>query len=265
MSDFSRISRSSLCVAAAIFVSVAIGSVARAADMATKSPPPIVNQSDVNSSVLFVGSDFKSNAAGGAVGGIYALNGNLDASGWLVRGQASYVGYEYNQNPVLNGYVIGNVWDAAAAIGYQVSANGWVASAMVGPDYQSFSPNPAFPPNPIVRDQWGAAFFGRLATAGGAQFPTSIEGEYSTANESFWVRGRIGARFGALVVGPEAIGLGDIVYDEFRIGGYASYDVTSKFIVQADLGYAAAFRESIVDTYHGGTGVYGGVALIFLH
>ena len=32
----------------------------------------------------------------GNVGGIYAFSGNLDAPGWLVRGQFTYVGYYFS-------------------------------------------------------------------------------------------------------------------------------------------------------------------------
>ena len=240
---------------------------AAAADMATKAAPIATSQSasDVNSSVFWLGSDFKSNVDAGNIGGIYAFSGNLDAPGWLVRGQATYVGYDFSSPFAASGTAHGNFSDGSAAIGYQWVGNGFVASAFVGPDYQNYQINPAAASDPRVGDRWGAIFWGRVATAGGAQFPSAIDGQYSTANNSFWIRGRTGVRVGSFTFGPEAIGLGNVVYDEFRAGGYASYDLSRYVILQGDLGYADATRGENSAGGRGGSGVYGGVTLVFLH
>ena len=240
---------------------------ASAADMATKAPPSTTSQSasDVNSSVLWLGSDFKNNVAAGNVGGIYALNGNLDASGWLVRGQFTYVGYDFSSPFAPSGTARGNFFDGSAALGYQWAGNGFVASAFVGPDYQNYTINPAAASDPRVGDRFGAVFWGRVATMGGAQFPSAIDGQYSTANNSFWVRGRTGMRFGTITVGPEIVGLGNTVFDEVRAGGYISLDLSRSLILQADAGYADATRGENSGGGRGGSGAYGGVALVFLH
>jgi hypothetical protein len=72
-------------------------------------------------------------------------------------------------------------------------------------------------------------------------------------------------RFGSITVGPEAIGLGNSVFDEVRVGGYASYDLSRSTIVQADLGYADSTRGENTSGGRGGNGAYGGVTLVFLH
>lgn len=240
---------------------------AYAADMPTKAPPlgAIATPADVNSSVLWLGGDFKNRVAAGNVGGIYAFSGNLDASGWLVRGQFTYVGYGFDTTLVPSGTAHADFAQANAAIGYQIVGNGLVASGFVGLDYQNYNFNPAAAATPGLRNEAGVIFWGRVATMGGSPFPTAVDGQFSTANDSFWVRGRTGVRFGNFTVGPEVIGLGNNVYSEVRGGGYVSYDLTNKLIIQGDLGYADAIRGQNTSGAPGGSGVYGGMTLVFLH
>jgi hypothetical protein len=252
---------SAVCVAVAGVASTQ----ASAADLVTKAPAADTTPFDVNSTVLWLGSDFKNNVDAGNVGGIYAFSGNLDAPGWLVRGQATYVGYDFSSPFAASGEAHGNFAEGSVALGYQWAGNGFVASAFVGPDYQNYAIQPPAAADPRVGDQWGAIFWGRVATMGGAQFPSAIDGQYSTANNSFWVRGRTGVRLGRFTLGPEVISLGNSAFDEFRGGGYVSYDLSSKVILQADLGYADATWGENSGGGRGGSGVYGGVTLVLLH
>jgi hypothetical protein len=240
---------------------------ANAADMPVKAPPAATYQAagDVNSSVLWLGSDFKNRVSAGNIGGIYAFSGNLDAPGWLVRGQFTYVDYDFNTTQAANGTGNGKFYQGSAAVGYQIVGSSFVASGLVGLDAQKYNINPVSATPIGIGDKIGVAFYGRVATKGGAQFPSAIDGNFSTANNSYWVRGRTGVRFGAVTVGPELIGLGNRSFDEVRVGGYVAYDITSKWIVHADLGYADGVRGESSSAGRGGTGVYGGVTLIFLH
>jgi len=257
-----------LALGAAILIGSASALSARAdaADMATKAPPQATPApSDVDSSVFWLNGDFKNDTAAGNAGGIYALNGNLGAPGWLVRGQFTYVGYDFNTTATPSGTAHGTFADGSGAIGYQVIGNGLVASGFVGYDYQNYTISPASAATTGVGDKSGAIFFGRVATAGSTQYPVEIDSTYSTANNSFWVRGRAGIKFGSLTLGPELAGLGNNVFDEVRAGGYASYDVSRNFIIQAYAGYADAIRGENVAGGSGGSGAYGGVTLVFLH
>jgi hypothetical protein len=253
-------------LSAAVLVSAAEASNSRAnaADMATKAPP-LSAPGDVNSSVVWLGGDFKNDVAAGNIGGIYAFSGNLDASGWLVRGQFSYVGYDFNTTLSASGTANGRFSEGSGALGYQVVGGGWVASGFVGVDGQNYNIDPPAAATAGVGDKAGAIFFGRIATMGGAPYPISIDGDYSTANDSFWVRGRTGVKFTSITVGPEIIGLGNVAFDEVRAGGYVSFDLSRSMILQADLGYANATRGENSSAGRGGSGAYGGVTLVFLH
>jgi hypothetical protein len=257
--------RFALSAAVAICATSVASLTASAADMVTKAAPQAAASSDVNSSVFWLDGDFKNDVAAGNAGGIYALNGNLDAPGWLVRGQFTYVGYDFNTTLAPSGTGHGTFTDGSGAIGYQVIGNGLVASGFVGLDYQNYAINPAAAATPGIGDRLGAIFFGRIATMGSTEYPSSIDGDFSTANDSFWVRGRTGIRSGSFTVGPEVADLGNSAYDEVRVGGYASYDLSRYVIVQGDLGYADATRGTNNSGGRGGSGAYGGVTLVFLH
>jgi len=255
-----------LVLGAALLIgaSVTVWSPASAADQPVKAAPP-ADFSSVNSSVLWLGSDFKNRVSAGNIGGIYALSGNLDAQGWLVRGQFTYVNYDFSTTQSLTGTGNGNFYQGSAAVGYQFVGSGFVASGLVGLDAQHYNINPVSATPVGIGDKLGVVFYGRLATKGGAAFPSAIDGNFSSANDSYWVRGRTGVRLGNFVVGPEVIGLGNRAFDEVRVGGYVSYDITNKWIIQGDLGYAEGVRGERGAARGGGTGAYGGVTLVFLH
>jgi hypothetical protein len=117
--------------------------------------------------------------------------------------------------------------------------------AWVGADYEQYDFHPASAGNPALRDRVGAIFLGRVATTGPGQFPFAIEGQFETGNSDFWVRGRTGVKFGQWTVGPEAIMLGNVAFDELRLGGFLAYDLARNMSVQANIGYADGIATTI--------------------
>jgi hypothetical protein len=255
--------RSILNAALAVSAAAVMISKADAADMATKAAPWPA-PSEAYSTAIWLSSDFKNHVADGSVGGVYALSGNLDTSGWLLRGQANYAAFGIDNSPSFVGHGHGNFADGSGMIGYQVVGNGLAAAGFVGFDYQSYTINPRAANTNGLGDRGGVIFAGRLASAGLTQFPFAIDGQYSTAYNEFWVRARPGVKFGNVTVGPEVIGMGNNVYNEVRGGGYVSYEAAKGFTVQADLGYADGTRNDNGGRSPG-SGVYGGVTLVFLH
>jgi hypothetical protein len=213
------------------------------------------------SSAFWLGGDFKENVAAGYLGGVYAVNGSLDVPGWLVRGQVTGVGFDFAMPPAPNGH--GDFFRGDGAIGYQVFGYGLVAQGFVGVDYEQYDFHPASAGNPALRDRVGAIFLGRVASTGPGQFPFAIEGQFETGNSDFWVRGRTGVKFGQWTVGPEAIMLGNVAFDELRLGGFVAYDLAGNMSVQANVGYADGIRND--NSGRGGNGVYGGMTFVFLH
>jgi hypothetical protein len=251
-----------LSVALSVGAASALSLQAGAADTLGKAPTqqPAAD-SGGPASAMWVGGDFKQNVAAGYGGGVFALNGNLDKPGWLLRGDLVGVGFDFAMPPAPNGR--GDFFRGDGAIGYQVIGYGLVAQGFVGADYENYDFHPASAGNPQLKDRVGAIFFGRVASATATQFPFAIDGLFETANNDFWVRGRTGVKFGKWTVGPEAIMLGSVAFDEARFGGFATYDLASNMSVQANLGYADGIRND--NSGRGSSGVYGGVTLVFVH
>jgi hypothetical protein len=251
-----------LSTALSIGAASALSSAAGAADILGKAP--VQQQGAASggpSSAFWLGGDFKENVAAGYLGGVYAVNGSLDVPGWLVRGQVTGVGFDFAMPPAPNGH--GDFFRGDGAIGYQVFGYGLVAQGFVGVDYEQYDFHPASAGNPALRDRVGAIFLGRVASTGPGQFPFAIEGQFETGNSDFWVRGRTGVKFGQWTVGPEAIMLGNVAFDELRLGGFVAYDLARNMSVQANVGYADGIRND--NSGRGGNGVYGGMTFVFLH
>jgi len=242
------------------------GSQAFAADlsMPVKSPAAIAAASGPATAV-WLGAGFKDHVWAGYIGAIAAANGNLDTDGFLVRGQYLYAHWDFDTTATPSGTANGTLNRGDIQVGYQIFRNGIVAAGFVGVDYQDYRFSPAVANTGRVKDEAGAIFTGRLASAGNTPFPFSIEGNYSTANNAYWVRGRVGYNFGWVIVGPEAGALGNKDFDEARYGAYASFAVNRNFIVQLNGGYADRLRGDPGSLGNHANGGYGGVTLVFLH
>ena len=57
--------------------------------------------------------------------------------------------------------------------------------------------------------------------------------------------------------------IGNRAYDEYRLGGFTSYDFSKNFTMKFDAGYSQATRSSNTIGF-GTSGPYGGVTLVFL-
>jgi hypothetical protein len=57
--------------------------------------------------------------------------------------------------------------------------------------------------------------------------------------------------------------LGNVAFDELRLGGFVAYDLARNMSVQANVGYADGIRND--NSGRGGNGVYGGMTFVFLH
>ena len=250
-----------LSAALSIGAANALPSQAQAADIIGKAPAQQPADSGGPATAMWVGGDFKDNVAAGYAGGVLAVNGNLSLPGWLLRGDVVGVGFDFAMPPGPNGH--GDMFRSDGAVGYQVLGFGLVAQGFVGADYEQYDFHPASAGNPRLKDGVGAIFYGRVASATATQFPFAIDGQFETVNSDFWVRGRTGMKFGKFTVGPEAILLGDVAFDEARFGGFVTYDFMNNMSVQANVGYADGIRND--NSGRGSSGVYGGLTLVFVH
>jgi hypothetical protein len=243
-------------------MAVLLGCTVSAAAFAADGTPDSAAASP--SAALWAGAAFKSRATAGYAGGVWApMTHSLDADGILVRGEYVYVSYDFNSRNSGTGEAHGTLNRANAQIGYQMVRYGLAGSLFVGPDYQDYSVSPSRAESHNVNDKLGAMFVGRVARAGAQEFPVSLEGNFSTANTTYWTRLRPGMNFGEFTVGPELGALGNRDYDEGRYGAFASINLGSAVILQTSIGYSQSFRRHVSAT-SGGEGAYGEVSLVVL-
>jgi hypothetical protein len=225
---------------------------AYAADIA---PEPV----DTNSTVIWAGVAFEESEAWAAhAGGIWAANGDLDSSGFLFRGQVLYVDWEFDRDNDDDGD--GQIARGNASIGYQFAGDGIVAAIFAGVDYQEVDVDPGGDTD--LDDELGVIVTGRLATNGPTDLPMSLEGNYSTANDTYWARARIGYSFDWLAVGPEFAVLGDTGLDAYRVGGYAALNLSDGVILEVNGGYHDA--DGSANDHGSDDGAYGGATIVFV-
>jgi hypothetical protein len=205
---------------------------------------PAAGASPAPWSALWAGGAFKSHVFAGFGGGVFALNGSLDADGVLFRGEYTHVGYDFSSTLSSTGSAHGTLSRGNAEVGYQIVRYGINSSLFVGPDYQDFSVSPSGAGNAKLNDKLGAMIVGRVARTDSPQIPASLEGNYSTANSTYWTKAKVGFNFGQIAAGPEIALLGNAAFDEARYGGYAAITIVPGVILQTSLGYSQRLRNS---------------------
>jgi len=218
--------------------------------------------SEAKSTVVWAGVGAQKDTIAGFAGGIWSPDGNLDATGILFRVDLLYVDYEFNTGLSPSGKADGDLSRGSASIGYQVAGDGFTASLFGGIDIQDRDINPSVADNGKLDDDLGFVVTGRVATSGRYQYPASIEGRFSTANNDYWAQARIGYRLEEITIGPEGAVLGNDDYNAVRIGAYASFNL-GEAILQINAGNNFASRSGS-SSASGKDGIYGGATVVFL-
>lgn len=175
------------------------------------------------STVVFSGSDFKEDAAFTYVGGVHALNGDLGRDGFLLRVFGGYGEYQYATGNVIGGNVETDLVIVDAGVGYQIFGGGLRFSAYASASYEDHDQSPEDFTNPVRGSEWGFKGQGEVETLADSPFYFGAIGSYSTAFDSYWVRGRAGLPIGhGLILGPEIVGLGAEDFDQVRYGAFLS-------------------------------------------
>jgi len=217
---------------------------------------------DPASTAVYVGAGLQEDAYAGYVGGVLALNGDLEATGTLARWNALYVDYDFDSESPVIGTANGRIARGNVSLGYQFSGDGFALSAFGGIDYQDRNISPSAAETGDLDDHTGFIVTTRLATLGPTRYPASIEGNYSTANDEYYVQARVARDFGAIDVGPEIAALGNEDYNAVRGGVYASYDLENGPIVQFSVGYHDSNEAS--SSSGSEDSAYGNIVLVYV-
>jgi hypothetical protein len=213
----------------------------------------------------YSGVDFANNSVYAYSGAVVSLQRDLSRSGFVFQGFAGYGSYTYI-SPGIFSSVDGDVTQLAASLGYLFIGQGISVGVYAGVDYQNHDLSPFDPFSPVSGSKSGLRIGGDIRSIGPRHYFT-LEGYYSTAFETYWARARAGMNFGRLVVGPEAVVLGNDGFDAQRIGAFTviKLDLQLRNPVELTLNSGYQFLDDVsFGSFGGGEGWYGGVNVTFV-
>ncbi len=152
-----------------------------------------------------------------------ALNGDIDKNGVVFRAEGALSLYTYNDVPT---NIDATQWEGSALVGYQIVRDSVTYAGYAGVDYQSFSLSPLDLGDPVRGDRVGAKFVVDIETEREKSFYASLSGSYSTAFDTYFVRGRLGGKPGAgevsnrIAIGPEFSAFGNEAFNAQRAGAF---------------------------------------------
>ncbi|HEU0160238.1 MAG TPA: cellulose biosynthesis protein BcsS, partial [Hyphomicrobiaceae bacterium] len=86
----------------------------------------------------------------------------------------------------------------------------------------------------------------------------ALEGNYSTAFNSYWARARVGWHRGRFIFGPEASVVGDEDFDAQRVGGFVRFDLPLAPFRPIEVTLSAGHQFVSGNNNNGATGGIGG-------
>lgn len=157
--------------------------------------------------------------------GVYiALNGDLDANGFILRLLASTGEYEFND---LTNNIDADYYQGDVMLGYQIIRDDINYSLLVGIDYEKHDLSPDSPQSKLRGSDIGFKVAWAFETERYKPSPVywAVRGDYTTAFDTYYNLARIGYDVGRLVIGPEGWLLGDETGHAQRLGAFALYDI----------------------------------------
>lgn len=175
---------------------------------------------------LFSGGDVTANSVFSYTGGVWALGGGIDSTGFRLRAMGGYGDYTYSGSLSRTGGLVptrfrGDVILMDLMAGHLWRRGDWTLKAYAGAQYVDHGIAPVDPNNSVSGSQWGAKGQIELWRNLGDKNWLSANGSYGTAFGDYWVQARVGHRFHRyLTMGLEAGGLGNEEYDAGRGGAF---------------------------------------------
>jgi Cellulose biosynthesis protein BcsS len=191
-----------------------------------------------------------------------ALNGNSSLPGLLMYASIDAGHYDYRNTDVPGGRVSAIPISGNLMLGYQgytrENAN-W--NVLIGVDVEDNELHPNDPSNPVRGSQVGFSVKAEIESDDERPFYYDLDGEYTTAYQTFYSRWRIGYGSSTLKIGPEVTLVGDETYDAQRIGGFLRFPLQSFRKLEPYVTIASGYENlSWSDKTSGATGGFGGIA-----
>lgn len=186
-----------------------------------------------------------------------SLNGDWSRPGFLLHAYIGSGEYEYRTEDVPGGRVDGVPISADLMIGYYGAIREvayWNVLVGVGIEDNELDPND--PSNPVRGSEVGFKVAGEIEADEELSLYYHLEGDYTTAYDTYWSRARLGYNFGKVITGPEGTFFGDETYDSQRVGGFLRFRLPFSSSLQPIAILAGGYE--FVDSGEGGGG-FGGI------
>jgi hypothetical protein len=168
--------------------------------------------------VVFGGVDLANGAQYYFDGIIVSLNGDMNKDGFVVRAYGSLVDYDLNPGH-------GQGYQTDLMLGYHINRGRYDGAIYIGGDWQNYTLHPDNPTEHVRGTEFGFKVAADMETSKELPYYLSLNGMYSTAFDSFWVRARTGFNRDRITFGPEAIVMGNTGFDAQRVGGFVTFDL----------------------------------------
>jgi hypothetical protein len=216
------------------------------------------------SHTIFTGGEVARNSWEGYLGTIVALNRDLSKDGVLLRAMGTYGQYDYLAAAGLGTRVDGTSRQADLMIGYQWVRQQHSLALYAGVDFidQDLSPDDPF--NPARGRETGFKVGIDLESHrySGLPYYYAVEGTYSTAFDTYFLMGRLGANRNGTVFGVEGWLLGDESGDAQRLGGFVGFGRELRSDLFAEMTFSAGYQftddefAALCGSFFGGDGAY---------
>ncbi len=192
--------------------------------------------------ITWIGHDLTENSNFTYLGGVKALNNDLNSSGYLLHGSLGIGEYDYN-----NGIsrIDGDHYAASFSVGYvhffstDTRLTGYLGAAYEDHDLSVNDPN-----NTVDGSELGIATNIEFYTKPTENISVNLLTNYSTAHDSYWVRTRMGYDFGPVKIGPEVIALGNKHFDQQRYGlTFTGIKLSKHLSLEASVGHSNGSRD----------------------
>ena len=216
--------------------------------------------------VTYSGVDFAKDSSYFYTGAIVSLNRDLSRSGLVLAAYSGYAAYQYDSTAVAGGKVDGDGIALSAMLGYLFVRPGAAVGLYAGLDYQNHDLTPKDPTSAVSGDEVGFRIGGDVRLTG-PQHYASIEGYYSTAFDSYWSRARVGGNLGHIIIGPEALALGNAGFDAQRVGAFAmtKLHLNAHTPIELTVSGGYQFVNDQGSGSSGGEGAYGALNVTFVY
>ena len=217
---------------------------------------------------IFTGGEIARDSWEGYLGSVVALNRDLSKEGVLLRTMGTFGRYDYTVNCPSCGPAIenfdGRVWQGDVMVGYQWVRQQFDMAVYAGLDIQNHRISPVHLENPVQGSETGFKVAFELESHRNAGMPLyySIEGAYSTAFDTYFVTGRLGANRNGHIIGVEGWLLGDETGDAQRLGAFLTFDRQLRPDLLAEFTFSAGYQftdedlDRLCGSFFGSEGAY---------